>query len=241
MNNRSISLSIEDTRSLLLQIQKFRDQIESNWTSIICKWQNLQSTWNDNGFYKFEPIFTDLCNSYDKCINQQEEYIHFLENILLASENAIQICSSSEQINLRSSYVIPSSVQQIQASNKEPTDFAKSLKYGLTYSGSKPCFDQGIYEVLEAVLPNGVQSDCRISYRVDGLNRIRITNIDVPNAYQKQGIGTLLFKNLESQAPFGTIFYFVENLATEFWKKQGFNLHKNDDGISEFRKESSKE
>jgi hypothetical protein len=110
---------------------------------------------------------------------------------------------------------------------KEPSHFAKSLSYGHLYGKNQPTSfektDNG--GMLQALLPDGRDSDCYVNYSIDDSGRIKIGDIQVPPSFQKQGIATLLFKDLESRVPVGTTFFFETNEAPQFWKSVGFKFN----------------
>jgi hypothetical protein len=83
-----VGISVEDTQTLLQQLQCFQETIGSDWRSLINQWQNLQNCWQDCQYERFEPFFEQLSNTYDQCKQQCEEYTQFLEERIRASENA---------------------------------------------------------------------------------------------------------------------------------------------------------
>jgi hypothetical protein len=110
---------------------------------------------------------------------------------------------------------------------KEPSIFAKSLSYGHLYGKNQPISfektDNG--GTLQALLPDGRNSECYINYSIDDSGRIKIGDIQVPPSLQRQGIATLLFKDLEERVPVGTTFFFEINDRPQFWKSVGFEFN----------------
>jgi ribosomal protein S18 acetylase RimI-like enzyme len=118
-----------------------------------------------------------------------------------------------------------------QTSGQKSSDFAMSLKFNhyrhrnggyRCENSDKEFFGTGDHGRIEAVQPDERETKCYIVYVVDQQNRVKISNIDVPEAYQRQGIGRQLFRDLEKRCPSGTTFFFTENKREEFWKAMGF-------------------
>ena len=83
------SILSEDIRSLIQQLRRSQEAIESDWTSVMIKQQNLQDSWKDSQRNQFEAIFEDLHRTCNELGRQQEEYIQLLEKLIHKVENAI--------------------------------------------------------------------------------------------------------------------------------------------------------
>jgi hypothetical protein len=84
-----VGISIEETRQLLQQLKSFQENIRNNWSGVKSQWQNLQDCWRDRQYDHFEPYFELLCQTYDLSEQQCEQYIHFLEEHIHRSDNAV--------------------------------------------------------------------------------------------------------------------------------------------------------
>jgi hypothetical protein len=85
------SINLEDASSLIRQIQRFQEVVGSDWKSVVNQWRNLQDCWRDRQYDRFEPIFEQLCSTYELCERQCEEYTEFLESRIRDSEEATNI------------------------------------------------------------------------------------------------------------------------------------------------------
>ncbi len=78
-----------------------------------------------------------------------------------------------------------------------------------------------------------------LNARMDSDGRVYIVDINVGEVNRHSGIGSKLLQALENKLPDGTIIYFIENQAPEFWEKKGFRSYQNEMGSIEYRKQSS--
>jgi hypothetical protein len=138
MSSGVTGVNIEDARLLLQQLGHFQETIQSDWATVTIKWQNLQDSWQDNQRDKFEPIFDNLCETYNKSERQQQEYIQFLENLIRAAEDAIEMGSindpnSFEQGALTSNTSLgsPKSSQEPGGSTEETNVFLNTASQGI--------------------------------------------------------------------------------------------------------------
>ncbi|MCU0549791.1 MAG: hypothetical protein MUC48_10640 [Leptolyngbya sp. Prado105] len=83
-------ISFEDTQSLLQQLRQFQETIGGDWKSVLSQWENLRDCWQDRQYDRFEPFFEQLCETYNQCEQQCEEYTQFLSDRIQTSEDAAQ-------------------------------------------------------------------------------------------------------------------------------------------------------
>ncbi|MHC5830086.1 MAG: GNAT family N-acetyltransferase, partial [Nostoc sp.] len=106
-----------------------------------------------------------------------------------------------------------------------------SLNYPIMYGS----FEVGKSGRIEATTSDGRYTDCFINFEVSGVGRVRIQDTVVASNYRQKGVGTKLLEALESNLPDGTVLYFTENQAPDFWKKMGFQIITNN-GVTEYFK-----
>lgn len=163
-------------------------------------------------------------------LTEEQEKFHFgnEETAELVNEWADAEEKKNEERRRKSQQSRPNDVPVATAPpkpDKEPSAFAKSLSYGHLRGDYTPSFKQNDHGKLEARFPDGRDTDCYINYSVDQFNRIKITDINVPPNFRRQGVATLLFKDLEERVPDGTVFFFAENQAPDFWHSAGFEFN----------------
>jgi archaellum component FlaC len=89
--NGTVGINIDHTRALLQAIQHFQEVVDDDWKRVVGQWQDLKDCWRDSQYDRFEPSFEQLCNAYNLCARQCEQYVEFLENRIHASEAAVTI------------------------------------------------------------------------------------------------------------------------------------------------------
>ena len=81
-----VSFEISDAQDLLQQLQQFEETIRHDWSSVLNQWGNLQATWRDQQFDRFEPLFERLAATYNDANRQCEGYIAFLQDQIRIAE-----------------------------------------------------------------------------------------------------------------------------------------------------------
>jgi hypothetical protein len=194
----------------------YPDLVDLNNRTLGAKW----STLSDESIFK---IISDISEEHDKLHFGNEEVAEFVNEYASAEEEKERKRRHKRQLFDDAS----SSTDSSPKPPKEPSAFAKSLSYGHLYGKNEPISfgenDSG--GTLQALLPDGTNSECYVNYSIDNSGRIKIGDIQVPPNFHRQGIATLLFKDLEERVPTGTTFFFVENQSPEFWASAGFRFN----------------
>jgi hypothetical protein len=194
----------------------YPDLVDLNNRTLGANW----STLSDESIFK---IISDISEEHDKLHFGDEEVAEFVNEYASAEEEKERKRRRDRQLFDDAS----SSTDSSPTPPKEPSAFAKSLSYGHLYGKNEPvgfgANDSG--GTLQALLPDGTNSECYVNYSNDNSGRIKIGDIQVPPNLHRQGIATLLFKDLEERVPVGTTFFFVENQSPEFWASAGFRFN----------------
>jgi hypothetical protein len=214
---QAIDIGVKVLRSSMKIIVKvYPNLIDLNNQTLGSDWSTLP----DESIFK---IIADISEKNDK-FHFGDEDIAELINWYASNEEEKDRERKREQQNFDEA---SSSTEAPPPPPKEPSAFAKSLSYGHLYGKEPPTSfgenDRG--GTLQALLPDGTNSECYINYSIDTSGRIKIGDIQVSPNHQRQGIATLLFKDLESRVPTGTTFFFVENQSPEFWTSTGFQFN----------------
>lgn len=194
----------------------YPDLVDLNNRTLGANW----STLSDESIFK---IIADISEEHDKLHFGDEKVAEFVNDYASAEEEKDRKRRRDRQLFDEES----SSTDSSPKPPKEPSAFAKSLSYGHLYGKNKP-ISFGANErggTLQALLPDGTNSECYVNYSIDNSGRIKIGDIQVPPNLKRQGIATLLFKDLEERVPVGTTFFFVENQSLEFWASAGFRFN----------------
>jgi hypothetical protein len=202
----------------------YPDLVDLNNRTLGANW----STLSDESIFK---IISDISEEHEKLHFGDEEVAEFVNEYASAEEEKDRKRRRDRQLFDDAS----SSTDSSPTPPKESSTFAKSLSYGHLYGKNEP-ISFGVNDrggTLQALLPDGTNSECYVNYSIDNSGRIKIGDIQVPPNLQRQGIATLLFKDLEERVPVGTTFFFVENQSPEFWASAGFQF---DDRTKEYYK-----
>jgi len=126
-----ISFDIEDAKAFLKLLQEFNETLQQEWLQVSSQWSNLQRSWRDDQYYKFEPLFEKLSANYDDAKLECEVYVSWLAlqievankhkfNLFKALEKPIaatQIGMSLLGINISSDPKNPAGVTQQSSSS----------------------------------------------------------------------------------------------------------------------------
>jgi hypothetical protein len=194
----------------------YPDLVDLNNRTLGANWSNI----SDESIFK---IISDISEDHDKLHFGDEEVAEFVNEYASSEEEKERKRKRNKQLFDDAS----SSTDSSPTPPKEPSAFAKSLSYGHLYGKNEP-IGFGVNNsggTLQALLPDGTNSECYVNYSIDNSGRIKIGDIQVPPNLHRQGIATLLFKDLEERVPVGTTFFFVENQSPEFWASAGFRFN----------------
>jgi ribosomal protein S18 acetylase RimI-like enzyme len=78
MSNHQTSFSLEDAEALLSRLTELDLTICQEWQAVENQWANLQSVWRDRQHDDFEPILTDLIETYRTITKDCSEYRLFI-------------------------------------------------------------------------------------------------------------------------------------------------------------------
>ncbi len=296
MSNRQTSFDLEDAEALLSRLNELDLTICQEWQAVENQWANLQSVWRDHQHDKFEPIFTELIQTYRTAMQDYNEYRLFIRQQIdivekrktslqtLVSDGirkgqaAIQIAQILTTASMQNAPVHTQNPVKDRASNasaikSEIDRYSKYVKSDkdteankqrrdmdaaginanqAVASGSPP--DNNINTAIKlkyktqingssiyirAFNSNDLDTGDMLNARMDSDGRVYITDINVGEANRHSGIGSKLIQTLEDGLPEGTIIYFTENQAPEFWEKKGFKPSLNAINTIEYEKVSS--
>jgi exonuclease VII small subunit len=115
----------------------------------------------------------------------------------------------------------PNQINQTNTYQPKISEFANSLNYDhFSYGGGLNLNESNQISVLDS---QGNKLDCFINFIMAEPGRVKIQDTNVNPSYRNQGIGYKLVESLENKVAKGTILYFEENQAKEFWEKMGFS------------------
>lgn len=93
------SFNLEDAECLLKQLNQFRVTLQQQWGKVATQWENLKSTWHDQQFDQFEPLFEKLSSTYQDEIDDCEKYMSFLlQQINIAQQRKVKLGDVAEKI-----------------------------------------------------------------------------------------------------------------------------------------------
>jgi hypothetical protein len=241
MSEKQTSFSLEEAEILLNSLRSFYVAYQ-DWNGVENCWNNLQTTWKDQQSEKFASLFEKIKLSHRLAIEEYERYEIFIsaqieiaskQKSLLQGFKTPQSVNNSGSDNVISKPNFKRSINELQ--NQKKIDLQRSIPIYIEESNySLKLNDDLIY--VRDVPDTGNMMNALIS--LDG--RIKIQDINVGKNSQRKGIGSKILETLENQLPEGTTMYFIENQAPEFWASRGFIPHELDNGITEYRKKSSK-
>jgi len=84
------SFELEDAQILLSQLQQFQDTLRQEWSRVLNQWRNLEQTWRDEQYYKFEPLFEKLSSTYNDAEKECEGYLAFITKQIQIAEKRNQ-------------------------------------------------------------------------------------------------------------------------------------------------------
>lgn len=90
--------STDDAEDLLRQLQQFKDVLNDEWSMVLNQWSNLKSVWHDRQFDQFEPIFEKFIANYRDTEEENEKYIHFLQQEIKIAEKRNQRLGNLENL-----------------------------------------------------------------------------------------------------------------------------------------------
>ena len=90
--SQQTSFNVESARDLQNRLQQFLEVLHQELGKVQSQWQNIKSTWHDQQFDRFEPIFEKFLAAYDDAEKDCERYIAFLnEQIQIAEKRRHQL------------------------------------------------------------------------------------------------------------------------------------------------------
>lgn len=93
------SFNVEDAECLLRQLDQFRGALQQEWGKVSTQWENLKSTWCDQQFDKFAPLFEKLSSTYQNEIDDCENYMYFLiQHIETAQQRKVKLGDVVEKV-----------------------------------------------------------------------------------------------------------------------------------------------
>lgn len=81
-----LGFNIEDAQNLQQQTEIFITEIEGDWKSLMAQWEMLKECWNDDQCNRFEQFFAVLAMSYQRAIEEVNEYSLFLQKKISEAE-----------------------------------------------------------------------------------------------------------------------------------------------------------
>ncbi|MDJ0648105.1 MAG: hypothetical protein QNJ60_05305 [Xenococcaceae cyanobacterium MO_188.B19] len=88
--SRQTSFEIEDAEDFLNQLQEFQKSLEQEWREVLNQWDNLRSTWQDDQYYQFEPLFEDLSATYRRAEEDLEQNIAVIDRQIKIAETLVE-------------------------------------------------------------------------------------------------------------------------------------------------------
>ncbi|NER97314.1 MAG: hypothetical protein F6J86_26290 [Symploca sp. SIO1B1] len=126
------SFNVEDVKSLLHQINEFCETLEQEWNKVSNQWSNLKSTWHDEQFNKFEPIFEKMLFAYEEEITKCKSYTIFLaQQIQIAQQRNNKLVDLTVDVTKKTVDLSKKSVawldttQKVEAFLEEQTKIAE--------------------------------------------------------------------------------------------------------------------